>query len=252
MSFTILAMVVLGGMGNIWGVAVGAFIIYTIQVVFLQAAEHVLRASSTCPILKDINFLQYQFLLYGLALVLMMLFRPEGLFPSRRRRVSCTSRDDVGRRRGRDRAGRRSSERRAETTDDDDARARPDRAHDRRRADVLLSARNITKRFGGLVAVNDITSTSPTGSIVSLIGPNGAGKTTFFNIIAGIYDPTAGSIEVSGRRMIAQTVRGLARAVPVDRAAARDRVPRAPVVFIAHRRPERRRSWAASSPSRRS
>jgi len=72
----------------------------------------------------------------------------------------------------------------------------------------LLSARNITKRFGGLVAVNDISFEIPTGSIVSLIGPNGAGKTTFFNIIAGIYDPTQGFVEVSGRRMIAHTVRG--------------------------------------------
>ncbi len=55
---------------------------------------------------------------------------------------------------------------------------------------LLLHARHVTKRFGGLVAVNDIDFTIPQGSIVSLIGPNGAGKTTFFNIIAGIYDPT--------------------------------------------------------------
>ncbi len=75
-------------------------------------------------------------------------------------------------------------------------------------AELLLKARNVTKRFGGLIAVNDISFDIPAGSIVSLIGPNGAGKTTFFNIIAGIYDPTAGYVEVSGRRMIAHTVRG--------------------------------------------
>jgi branched-chain amino acid transport system ATP-binding protein len=73
---------------------------------------------------------------------------------------------------------------------------------------VLLQAKNITKRFGGLLAVNDVSFVIPQGSIVSLIGPNGAGKTTFFNIIAGIYDPTRGSVEVRGRRMIARTVRG--------------------------------------------
>ena len=73
---------------------------------------------------------------------------------------------------------------------------------------VLLQAKNITKRFGGLLAVNDVSFEIPQGSIVSLIGPNGAGKTTFFNIIAGIYDPTRGSVEVRGRRMIARTVRG--------------------------------------------
>jgi branched-chain amino acid transport system ATP-binding protein len=71
----------------------------------------------------------------------------------------------------------------------------------------LLHANNVTKRFGGLVAVHDIEFTIPEGSIVSLIGPNGAGKTTFFNIIAGIYDPSAGSIEFRGRDMIAKARR---------------------------------------------
>ena len=54
----------------------------------------------------------------------------------------------------------------------------------------ILNAEKVTKRFGGLVAVNGIDFTIPAQAIVSLIGPNGAGKTTFFNIIAGIYDPT--------------------------------------------------------------
>ena len=69
---------------------------------------------------------------------------------------------------------------------------------------ALLSAHNVTKRFGGLVAVNDVTFQIPEGSIVSLIGPNGAGKTTFFNIIAGIYDPTRGHVDVRGNRLIAR------------------------------------------------
>jgi branched-chain amino acid transport system permease protein len=83
-SFTILAMVVLGGMGNIWGVAVGAFTLYTIQNVFLKQIDQFVHTNGI-PILSSINFVQYQFLLYGLALVGMMLLRPEGLFPSRRR-----------------------------------------------------------------------------------------------------------------------------------------------------------------------
>jgi ABC-type branched-subunit amino acid transport system ATPase component len=69
---------------------------------------------------------------------------------------------------------------------------------------VLLQARHVTKRFGGLVAVREVDFTIPEGSIVSLIGPNGAGKTTFFNIVAGITDPTAGVIEFRGRTMIAR------------------------------------------------
>lgn len=84
-SFTVLAMVVLGGMGNVWGVAVGAFVIFMIQSVFLKQLN-LFFDNAHIPILKDIDFLQYQFLLYGIALVAMMLLRPEGLFPNRRRR----------------------------------------------------------------------------------------------------------------------------------------------------------------------
>jgi ABC-type branched-subunit amino acid transport system permease subunit len=93
-SFTALAMVVLGGMGNIWGVSAGAFIIYEIQSQGLKqlggfVANLHLPKLALGPLVVDpgtINFLNYQYLLYGLALVGMMLLRPEGLFPSRRRR----------------------------------------------------------------------------------------------------------------------------------------------------------------------
>ena len=68
----------------------------------------------------------------------------------------------------------------------------------------LLVAERVTRRFGGLVAVNEIEFTIPEGSIVSLIGPNGAGKTTFFNVLLGIIDPTAGTVSFDGRRMIAR------------------------------------------------
>ena len=83
-SFTVLAMVVLGGMGNTWGVAVGAFTLYEIQSVVLKQLNQFFQGLHV-PILQNIDFVQYQFLLYGLALVGMMLLRPEGLFPNRRR-----------------------------------------------------------------------------------------------------------------------------------------------------------------------
>ena len=67
----------------------------------------------------------------------------------------------------------------------------------------VLQAHKVTKRFGGLVAVNAIDFTIPERGIVSLIGPNGAGKTTFFNVIAGIYDPTEGRIDFRGQTVIA-------------------------------------------------
>jgi branched-chain amino acid transport system ATP-binding protein len=75
---------------------------------------------------------------------------------------------------------------------------------------LLLSARSVTKRFGGLIAVNEVDFDITKGAIVSLIGPNGAGKTTFFNIIAGIYDPTSGSVAINDRRMIARPIRAWA------------------------------------------
>ncbi|HEY3164108.1 MAG TPA: ABC transporter ATP-binding protein [Candidatus Limnocylindrales bacterium] len=71
----------------------------------------------------------------------------------------------------------------------------------------VLEAHRVTKRFGGLVAVHAVDFTIPDRSIVSLIGPNGAGKTTFFNIIAGIYDPTDGRIDFRGSTMIAHARR---------------------------------------------
>jgi branched-chain amino acid transport system ATP-binding protein len=63
----------------------------------------------------------------------------------------------------------------------------------------ILEARQVTKQFGGLVAVGNVDFVIPQGMIVSLIGPNGAGKTTFFNVIAGLYRPTSGSIVFGGQ-----------------------------------------------------
>jgi branched-chain amino acid transport system ATP-binding protein len=80
----------------------------------------------------------------------------------------------------------------------------------------LLVADRLRKEFGGLVAVNDVDFTVPERSIVSLIGPNGAGKTTFFNMLTGVYKPTAGSIVFSGQNVTGKpphaiTERGVGR-----------------------------------------
>ena len=124
----------------------------------------------------------YQFGIYGVLIVVIMLFRPQGLLPSARRKrelqYGCTT-TAVRRRNARH------------------ARLRGG-AGNLMAAD-LLEARQIRKEFGGLVAVNDVDFTIPEGAIVSLIGPNGAGKTTFFNMITGVYKPTAGRIVVRRR-----------------------------------------------------
>jgi branched-chain amino acid transport system ATP-binding protein len=80
----------------------------------------------------------------------------------------------------------------------------------------LLTAENVRKEFGGLVAVSDLDFAIPEGSIVSLIGPNGAGKTTFFNMLTGVYKPTAGRMvfdetDVTGKPPHAITKLGIGR-----------------------------------------
>jgi branched-chain amino acid transport system ATP-binding protein len=64
--------------------------------------------------------------------------------------------------------------------------------------DILLSARNLSVRFGGVLAVNDVSFDVKRGEVFTLIGPNGAGKTTVFNLISRIYTPTSGSISFEG------------------------------------------------------
>ena len=83
-------------------------------------------------------------------------------------------------------------------------------------AGVLLQTFSLRKEFGGLVAVDDVDFTVPEGSIVSLIGPNGAGKTTFFNMLTGVYKPTAGRLafigeDMTGKPPHAYTQRGIGR-----------------------------------------
>lgn len=80
----------------------------------------------------------------------------------------------------------------------------------------LLVAEAVTKRFGGLTAVNDVTLTVDEGSIEALIGPNGAGKTTLFNILAGSERPTAGQVVFDGRE-----ITGLAEHRIVERGLCR-------------------------------
>ncbi len=81
---------------------------------------------------------------------------------------------------------------------------------------ALMRVEDVSKEFGGLVAVNNVSVDVPTGSIVSIIGPNGAGKTTLFNMLTGLYKPTSGRVilgdrDVTGARPDIITSRGVAR-----------------------------------------
>ena len=83
-------------------------------------------------------------------------------------------------------------------------------------AEVLLDVMQLRKEFGGLVAVDSVDFRIKKGSISSLIGPNGAGKTTFFNMLTGVYKPTAGRVifedeDLTGKPPHAITQRGVGR-----------------------------------------
>ena len=75
----------------------------------------------------------------------------------------------------------------------------------------MLEIRNLTKTFGGLTAVSDVSVTFEAGQINAIIGPNGAGKTTFFNLIAGTHAPTSGQIAVKGTDIAGQRADRIAR-----------------------------------------
>ena len=65
--------------------------------------------------------------------------------------------------------------------------------------DVMITINNLTKKFGGFTAVNNASLTIEKGSITGLVGPNGAGKTTLFNVIAGVYKPSQGTVFLDGK-----------------------------------------------------
>jgi ABC-type branched-subunit amino acid transport system ATPase component len=86
---------------------------------------------------------------------------------------------------------------------------------------VALETRGLAKRFGGLVATNDVTFTLERGARQALIGPNGAGKTTFVNLLTGVLPPSAGQVllageDITGLRPEARVRRGLVRTFQIN------------------------------------
>ena len=67
---------------------------------------------------------------------------------------------------------------------------------------ALLSVRNVTRRFGGIVAIDDVSVDVEQGQIVGLIGPNGAGKTTLFNVVTRLYKPDSGELDFEGKTLL--------------------------------------------------
>jgi branched-chain amino acid transport system ATP-binding protein len=87
---------------------------------------------------------------------------------------------------------------------------------------TILQAEGVTKRFGGLVAVDDVSLNIQKGKIFGLIGPNGAGKTTLLNVIAGVYKPDGGTVRLNGSKIVGLTPericrKGIARTFQISR-----------------------------------
>ena len=76
---------------------------------------------------------------------------------------------------------------------------------------ALLSLQNVTRRFGGIVALDRVSLDVPEGQLVGLIGPNGAGKTTAFSVITRLYTPSEGDVLFAGKSVLKTPVHGIVR-----------------------------------------
>jgi branched-chain amino acid transport system permease protein len=195
--FLLLAMVIIGGRDNIYGAVLGAVLLIYVRQEF-------------------VGLQRYQQIGYGSLIVAMVLFAPSGLaglFASAWRRFA---------------PDRLSGSVAAEATlDEDDVEGLAVDEHGLavvavteieppRDREPVLEVRSVSKRFKGLVALDDITLAVYAGTIHGIVGPNGSGKTTLFNIVTGVYGPSEGSVllfgkRISGRRAYYVARQGVAR-----------------------------------------
>ena len=203
-SSMLLVMVVLGGMGSVWGVVIGAVLLAMMQSTILPQLNgwlHALGTATGAGMLERVDLVQWTQLFFGLILIGMMLFRREGLVPAVRRTAALTfdaQHAEVAR------GGFLGLERLE--------RWAPGEG-------VLLDIRNVTVRFGGLVALNGVSIQVPAGGVVAVIGPNGSGKSTLFNVITGLVPASGGAITFRGRELLGMAphevlAAGVARDVP--------------------------------------
>ncbi len=182
-SVMILVMVVLGGMGSVWGVVLGAMILQLLQSWFLQDMTgwlHSLGELVGSAMLQRVDLTQSIELIFGIILVLMMLFRREGLIPAHRRAAALTF------------------EQQHAVVERVTNFALPGITPPEQRGKPLLEVQGVTVRFGGLVALNNMSLVIPDGGVLAVIGPNGSGKSTLFNVITGLTPPAAGKIVFGG------------------------------------------------------
>ncbi|HVX86284.1 MAG TPA: branched-chain amino acid ABC transporter ATP-binding protein/permease [Phycisphaerae bacterium] len=191
-STMIVLYVILGGQGSITGSALAA--------IFLTVIPPILERNTLVP--TDITE-RWRPVAYALLIILAMLFMRHGIFG----RYEIT-----------DLFAPFLNSRRPPTTQDSELRTQPSPLSPQHAtpSTPLLSARDVTMQFGGLKAVDDFSLALAPGELVGLIGPNGAGKTTVFNVLTGVYRPTAGRVAIadhSARHLRPHSIskRGVAR-----------------------------------------
>ncbi len=199
-SIMLLCMVVLGGIGSLKGVIFGGMVITLFDRVLLSEMTHLVRwvgARVGLAFLTTVDLTLWRWFFFGLGLALVMLFKPEGL-AGRRVRPPAVDVDE-----GEEASVLASAPPppRAESIPVW-LRERPAGGTDPDGRAPVLEARGVTKRFGGLVAVNRVDLVIPPGAIIGLIGPNGAGKTTFFNLVTGLFRPDEGEIAFLGQSVV--------------------------------------------------
>jgi branched-chain amino acid transport system permease protein len=205
-SLTIFAIVIFGGMGNLHGTILGATVVVLLD-----------------PLLKRVVHLEtarrsfVQLIIYGLALVILMRVRPQGALPE----GFSVWRWIRGERRRKSRVEMVEGwvpETRLEVhqpgagLSDSAELAREQRSENRwRDAPIILEIDGVSKRFGGIVAADELHIELRKGTITALVGPNGAGKTTVFNLLTGFIQPDAGSVRLNGQELVGQTPDKVAR-----------------------------------------
>ena len=187
-----------GGAGTVWGPLIGAVILVPLGETLHAELGHILPG--------------IQGFVYGLAIICVILLAPEGIYW----RVQ-----DALRRRQKKMPDDRAVEALLHHAVDTPARIAPPPG-----TPFILSVRGVSKTYGGLKAVQDVSFDVPTGGIVGIIGPNGAGKTTLFNLLNGIVKPDAGEVIFEGRPITGLEphqicMRGIGRTFQVARAFPR-------------------------------
>jgi len=183
MGIDYLFMALIGGVANVWGALLGAGIL-TMAKQWLQ---------DWIPVLLGDNG-NYEQIVFGLLIILIMHRTPGGLWPLlmklvpagwRQRKPLLSSADA--------------------TTPELPRRDLPEKG------ELILEARDVTRRFGGLVANNEMNLKVHAGEILALIGPNGAGKSTMFNQLSAVDTPTSGEVLFRGKHLNTKTSREVAR-----------------------------------------